>query len=167
MQAEADRMRRILDERVRNAMQKPLPTRKPMQIMENQMTMSGGSRIVWSFSLSMSKMLNKLGKGLRWLGEKVTSGASWLGSKVGGTLLSMSPALSMVSPGLGAGAASAGAVLRGVGALGDMGASALRGGRINPQAVRQAIGGIRSDAQGVKAAYNAVRGPGNPLERPR
>jgi hypothetical protein len=112
-------------------------------------------------------MLNKLGKGLRWLGEKVTGGASWVGSKVGGTLLSMSPALSMVSPNLGAGAASAGAVLRGVGALGDMGGAALRGGGINTKAIRQTVGNIRSDAQGVKAAYNAVRGPGNPLERPR
>ncbi len=62
-------------------------------------------------------MLNKIGKGLRWLGEKVTGSASWLGNKVGGTLLSMSPALGMVSPNLGAGAAAAGSVFRGVGAL--------------------------------------------------
>ena len=110
-------------------------------------------------------MFNKLGKGLRWLGEKVTSGASWLGNKVG--LLSMSPALAMVSPNLGAGAASAGAVLRGVGALGDMGSAALRGGGINTQAVRQAVGGIASNAAGVKAVYSAVRGAGNPLERQR
>ena len=112
-------------------------------------------------------MLNKLGKELKWLGEKVTGGASWLGSKVGGTLLSMSPALSMVSPNLGAGAASAGAVLRGVGALGDMGGAALRGGGVNTQAIRRTVGNIRSDAQGVKAAYSAVRGAGNPLERQR
>ncbi len=111
-------------------------------------------------------MLNKLGKELRWLGEKVTGGASWLRSKVGGTLLSMSPALSMVSPDLGAGAAFAGAVLRGVGALGDMGGAALRGGGVNTKAIRQTVGNIRSDAQGVEATYNAVRGPGNPLERP-
>ena len=94
-------------------------------------------------------------------------GASWLGSKAGGTLLSMSPALSMVSPNLGAGAAAAGSVLRGVGALGDLGGAALRGGGVNTQAIRQNVGSIRSDAQGVKAAYNAVRGPGNPLQRPR
>ena len=112
-------------------------------------------------------MLNKIGKGLRWLREKVTGGSSWVGSKVGGTLLSMSPAPSMVSPNLGAGAASAGAVLRGVGALGDMGGAGLRGGGVNTQAIRQTVENIRSDAQGVKAAYNAVRGPGNPLERPR
>ncbi len=68
-------------------------------------------------------MLNKLGKGLRWLGEKVTEGASLLGSKVGVTFLSMSPALSKVSPNIGVGAAAAGSMLRGVGALGDMGAA--------------------------------------------
>ena len=49
----------------------------------------------------------------------------------------------------------------------DMGGAALRGGGVNTQAIRQTVGNIRSDAQGVKAAYNAVRGPGNPLERPR
>ena len=112
-------------------------------------------------------MLNKLGKGLRWLGEKVTGGASWIGSKVGGTLLSMSPALSMVSPNLEAGAAAAGSVLRGVGALGDMGGAALRGGGLNPQAVRRTVDGIRSDAGAVRSAYSAIRGPGNPLERGR
>ncbi len=112
-------------------------------------------------------MLNKVGIGLRWLDEKVTEGASWIGSKVGGTLLSVSPALSMVSPHLGAGAAAAGSVLRDVGALGDMGRAALRGGDIITQAIRQTVGNIRSDAQAVRAAYNAARGPGNPLERPR
>ena len=99
--------------------------------------------------------------------ESYRGGALWLGSKVGGSLLSMSQALSMVSPNLGVGVASAGAVLRGVSALGDMGGAALRGGGINTKAIRQTVGNIRSDAQGVKAAYNAVRGPGNPLERPR
>ena len=112
-------------------------------------------------------MLNKLGQGLRFLGEKMAAGASWVGNKVGGSLLRLSPALSMVSPNIGAGAASAGAVLRGVGALGDMGTAALRGGGINTQAIRQTVGGIASSAAGVKAAYNAVRGPGNPLERSR
>ena len=73
----------------------------------------------------------------------------------------------MVSPSLGAGETSAGVVLRSVGALGDMGGVTLRGGGVNTQAIRQTVGDIRSDAQGMKAAYNAVRGPGNPLERPR
>ena len=90
-----------------------------------------------------------------------------MGSKVSGSLLSMSPALSMASPDLGVGVAYAGAVLRGVGALGNMGGAALRGGDVNTQAIWYTVGNIRSDAQGVKAAYNAVRGPGNLLERPR
>ncbi len=84
-------------------------------------------------------MPNKLGKGFWWLGEKMTSGASWLGSKVGDILLSMSPALSMVSPNLGAGTATAGSVLRGIGDLGDMGGAALRGGGINAHAIWQTV----------------------------
>jgi len=86
---------------------------------------------------------------------------------VDGSLLYMSPALSMVSPNLGAGVAAAGSVLRGVGALGDMGGAAFRGGGVNTHAIRQTVGNIRSDAHGVNAAYNSVRGPGNTLERPR
>ena len=80
------------------------------------------------------------------MGGKVTGGAPWVGSKVGSILLSMSPALGMASPDLGAGAAAAGSVLRGVGALGDMGGAALRGGGVNTQAIRQIVGNIRSDA---------------------
>ncbi len=94
----------------------------------------------------------------------MTGGASWLGSKVGVTLSSMSPALNMVSPNLGAGVAASGSVLQGVGALGDMGGRVLRSGRINTQAKRQTVGNIRSDA--VRAAYNAVRGSGKPLRTP-
>jgi len=90
-----------------------------------------------------------------------------MGSKMGGILVSMSPALSMVSTNLGTGATAAGSVLRGVGAFGDMGGVALQGGGINTHAIRQTAGNIRSDVQGVKAAYNAVRGPGNSLEHPR
>ncbi len=68
----------------------------------------------------------------------------------------MSHALSMVSPNLGVRAAAVGSVLRGAGALGDMSRAALRGGGINMQAIRQTIGNIRLDAQGVSAAYNVV-----------
>ena len=71
-------------------------------------------------------MLHKLGQVLRWLDEKPTAGASFIGNKVEGALMSLSPAISMVSPNLGAGASSAGAVLKGVGALGDTGGSFLR-----------------------------------------
>ena len=112
-------------------------------------------------------MFSKFGKRLRWLGEKAAAGASWLGNKVGGALVHASPALSMFNPGLGAGVASAGMVLKGVGALGDMGKAVLRGGDINPHAVRRTVNNIRSDASGVRQAYNAIRGPGNPLERRR
>jgi hypothetical protein len=112
-------------------------------------------------------MFNKLGQGLRWLGEKATAGASFIGNKVGGALMSLSPAISVFNPALGAGAASAGAVLKGVGALGDMGSSFLRGGGVNTGALRQTVNNMRSDAAGVKAAYSSFRGPGNPLERRR
>ncbi len=81
--------------------------------------------------------------------------------------MSLSPAISMVSPNLGAGVASAGVVLKGVGALGDMGGSLLRGGSVSTGAIRQTVNNLRSDATGVKAAYSSLRGPGNPLERRR
>ena len=111
--------------------------------------------------------LNKFGRGLRWLGEKVTSGASYLGHKIGGALNSIAPAISVVSPEVGAGVAAAGMVAKGVGALGDMGKSVMRGGDINVQAARQTLDGIRSDAGNVRRAYSSVRGPGNPLEKRR
>ena len=113
-------------------------------------------------------MFNKLGQGIRWLGEKTSTAASWLGHKVGGALTSFSPAVSMYSPAIGAGMASAGMVLRGVGALGDAGKAVMRGGDFNPQAIRRTVDGIRSDAGAVRSAYSAVRGAaGNPLERGR
>ncbi len=59
---------------------------------------------------------------------------------------------------------AADSVLRGVGALGDMGRAALKSGGVNTQTIRQTVGDIKPD---VRAAYNAVRGPGNSLERPR
>jgi hypothetical protein len=73
-------------------------------------------------------MFNKLGHGLRWLGEKTTHVASWLGHKVGGTLTAISPAVSHFNPVLGAGVASAGMIMKGVGVLGDAGKSIMRGG---------------------------------------
>jgi hypothetical protein len=112
-------------------------------------------------------MFNKLGHGLRWLGEKTTTAASWLGHKVGGALTAISPAVSHFNPVLGAGVASAGMVMKGVGALGDAGKAIMRGGDFNPQAVRRTVDGIRSDAGAVRSAYSAIRGPGNPLERAR
>ena len=78
--------------------------------------------------------------------------------------MSLSPAISIVSPNLGAGAASAGAVLKRVGALGDMGGLIRRGGGVNTSAIRQMVSGMRSDAADVKAAYSSLRGPGDSLE---
>jgi hypothetical protein len=112
-------------------------------------------------------MFDKLGRGVRWLGEKTTSAASWLGHKVGGALTAISPAAAYFNPAIGAGLASAGMVMKGVGALGDAGKAIMRGGDFNPQAVRRTVDGIRSDAGAVRSAYSAIRGPGNPLERGR
>ena len=112
-------------------------------------------------------MFNKLGQGLRWLGEKTTTAASWLGHKVGGALAAISPAVAHFNPVLGAWVASAGMVMRGVGALGDAGKAIMRGGDFNPQAVRRTVDGIRNDVGAVRSAYSAIRGPGNPLERGR
>ena len=113
-------------------------------------------------------MFNKLGHGIRWLGEKTSTAASWVGHKVGGALTAISPAVAYFNPAIGAGVASAGMVLRGVGALGDAGKAMMRGGDFNPQAIRRTVDGIRSDAGAVRSAYSAVRGAsGNPLERGR
>jgi hypothetical protein len=112
-------------------------------------------------------MLNKLGHTLRYLGEKTANAASWLGHKVGGGLTATSPAISYFNPALGSGVASAGVVLKGVGALGDAGKAIMRGGDFNPHAIRRTVDGIRADAGAVRAAYNQVRGAGNPLERGR
>ena len=112
-------------------------------------------------------MLNKLGHILRYLGEKTANAASWLGHKVGGGLTSISPVVSLFNPVIGAGVASAGLVLKGVGALGDAGKALIARGDTNPWEVWRTINGIRSDAGAVRAAYNAVRGAGNPQERGR
>ena len=112
-------------------------------------------------------MFNKLGQGLRWLGEKTSTAASWLGHKVGGALTAVSPAVSHFSPAIGAGVASAGLVLKGVGALGDAGKAMLTRGEFQPQEIRRTITGIRSDAGAVRSAYTSVRGAANPLEKGR
>ena len=74
----------------------------------------------------------------------------------------------LFNPVIGAGVASAGLVLKGVGALGDAGKAFLARGDFNPQAIRRTINGIQNDAGAVRSAYTAVRGAaGNPLERGR
>jgi len=115
-------------------------------------------------------MLTKIGKRLRYAGEKLAAGASWLGNKVGGALLSASPVLTAINPAIGAAAVSAGGVLKGVGTLGDLGQNALRAGKIDIGMVGQAksaLSGIRSDAQAIRAAYQGIRGPQSQIERPR
>jgi hypothetical protein len=115
-------------------------------------------------------MLTKIGKRLRYAGEKLAASASWLGNKVGGALLSASPVLTAINPAIGAAAVSAGGVLKGVGTLGDLGQNALRAGRIDMGMVGQAksaLSGIRSDAQAIRAAYQGIRMPQSKIERPR
>ncbi len=112
-------------------------------------------------------MFNKLGRGVRWLGDTTTTDASWLGHKVGGALTAISPAAAHFNPAFGARLASVGMVMKGVGALGDAGKAIIRGGDFNPHAIRWTVDGIRSDAGAARSAYSAIRGPGNPLERCR
>ncbi len=103
-------------------------------------------------------MFNKLRHGLRWLGEKTSKTASWQGHKVGGTLTSISPVISLLNPVIGAGVASAGLVLKSVGALGDAGKALMTRGEFNLREIQRTIDGIRSDAGAVRSAYTAVRG---------
>ncbi len=112
-------------------------------------------------------MFNKLGHGLRWLGENTSTTTSWLGHKVSGALTTIMPAVSLLNPAIGAGVASAGLVLKGVGALGDAGKSLLIRGEFNPQEIRRTINGIRNESSAVRSADMDVRGAGNPLERGR
>ncbi len=122
------------------------------------------------FSFGIRKntpMSNKLGQGLRWLGEKSSTAASWLGHKVGGALTAISPAVSHFNPAICVSVASTGLVLKGVGALEDAGKAMLTLGDFHPQEIRRTINGIRSDAGAVRSAYTSVRGAGNPLEKGR
>ena len=122
----------------------------------------------FSFVICKHTMWNKLGHTLRWLGEKGANAASWLGHKVGGGLAAISPVVSLFNPVMGAGVASAGMVLKGIGALGDAGKALMTRDKFNPREIRRTIDGIRSDAGAVRSAYTAVRGAaGNPLERGR
>ncbi len=111
-------------------------------------------------------MFNKLGHGLRWLGEKTSMTASWLGHKLGGTLASISPIISLFNPAIGTGVASAGLVLKSVGALGNAGKALFTHGELNHRDIRRTIDGIRSVAGAVRSAYSAIREAAeNRLER--
>ncbi len=88
--------------------------------------------------------------------------------KVGGTLTSISHVIFILNSVTGAGVASAGLVLKGVGALGDAGKALMTRGEFNPREIWRTIDGIRSNAGAVWNAYTAVRRvAGNPLERGR
>lgn len=110
----------------------------------------------------------KAGKTFRALGSKVAGAASYLGNKVGNTLMTLAPVASRVNPALGAGFAGAGAVAKGIGALGDLGKSALSG-NTGVQQLRHeggaALGSVTQGARAVRDAYNAFQGR-SPLERP-
>jgi hypothetical protein len=85
---------------------------------------------------------------------------------MGSVLTPISPAVAYFSPSIGAGTASAGMVLRGVGALKDARKAMIRGGDFNPQTIRRTVDGIRSDTGTVRSAYSSVRGASeNPFER--
>jgi hypothetical protein len=77
---------------------------------------------------------------------------------VGGGITAISFAVSVFNPVLWAGVASAGLVLKSVGALGDAGKALIARGDFNTQAIKRTIDGIRADAGTVRAAYNEVRG---------
>jgi len=64
-------------------------------------------------------MFNKVEHVNRWLDENTSTASSWQGHKFGKTVTSISPVVSLFNPVIGAGVASAGLVLKGIGALGD------------------------------------------------
>ena len=118
----------------------------------------------------MFDRIKAFGSKLRYLGQKVASGAAWFGQKAGGALMAASPVLSAINPSLGAGAASLGGVLTGVGAIGSIASNALNTGRVDAQdvsRVRGALSGIRDDAQAIRDAYRSGRPQGSRLERRR
>jgi hypothetical protein len=86
---------------------------------------------------------------------------------VGDGLTSISPVVSLFNPVVGAGVASVGMVLKCIGALGNAGKALTAREDINPWEIRRTIDGIRSDAGAIRAAYNQVRGAGNPPDRVR
>eukprot|EP00873_Tetraselmis_striata_P036394 jgi/Tetstr1/456658/TSEL_043359.t1 len=99
--------------------------------------------------------IGKLGHTFKAFGSKVAGAASYLGHKVGSGLMTLAPAISVLSPTVGAGFAAAGAAAQGIGVLGDVGKKALSGGGVDfgqaKAALRPSQGGMHS----VKAAYQS------------
>ena len=109
----------------------------------------------------------KVGSRFKALGSKVAGAASFLGNKVGNALLTVSPVASLINPAIGAGLAGAGAVAKGIGALGDFGKTLLAGSA-TVQDARRGGAGLKNVVQGaaaVRDAYMAYQGR-SPLERP-
>ncbi len=76
-------------------------------------------------------------------------------------MTTISPAVAHFNPNIGAGVASAGLVMKKVGAVGDAGKAMLARGEFQSQEIRRTINGIRSVAGAVPSAYTTVRGAGN------
>ncbi len=109
----------------------------------------------------------KVSRNFKALGSKVAGAASFLGNKVGNTLMAISPVATLINPAIGAGLAGAGAIAKGIGALGDLGQS-LMTGTTTLQDARQGGAGVRAIVQGagaVRDAYMAYQSR-SPLERP-
>ena len=110
---------------------------------------------------------DKVGRNFKALGSKVAGAASFLSNKIGNTLMTIAQVASLANPAIGARLAGAGAVAKGIGALGDMGKSLLAG-TASLQQVRQGGAGLTTVVQGagaVRDAYMAYQGR-SPLERP-
>ena len=89
----------------------------------------------------------KVGSKFKALGSKVAGAASFLGNKVGNALLTISPVATLINPAIGARLAGAGAVAKGIGALGDFGKSLLAG--------TATVHDARQGGRGSKPSYKA------------
>jgi hypothetical protein len=114
------------------------------------------------------KFLAKLGRAAKFLGQKASNAASYLGNKLGDGLLKAAPFAALVNPSIGAGVAGAGAVAKGVGALGDAGKHFLGGGGLDSTISRgkDAVGQMKGGVSDIRTAYRDLRsGYNNLLER--
>ena len=90
-----------------------------------------------------------------------------MGHTFGGALTSISPVVSLFNPVIGSSVASAGLVMKGIGALGAARTAMSIRGEFHPQEIRRTINVIRDNAGAVRSAYTEVRGAGKPLKRGR
>ena len=112
--------------------------------------------------------ISKAGRTLRRIGLKVAHGARVVGNKVALGLTAATPILAAVNPTLGAAAAGAAGVAKGVAELGIAGEKALSGQGINFSGVKKSAAGIGDHAKAVQAAYDqASTSMRSALERKR